>query len=293
LLQNTILPESEFELDKVDYLPEWLPFFGHPIYEKQRHLEPKILSVAWLIYNQVTIDIENDVVIPLCLSWRAALVNPEPLNTLLTQAMIDEAYHILLTNHAVSITREKRQLHAFQLPKSGFVQAMQNCQNQHESLRQKQLILLATGVITEVFIGAYLALIANCKDNTLQPLNILVTKAHMLDESVHGFVFATLAQELIHTFSEEEKQFFKDMLLQVVLWYFGNKTTAWYEVLPQLGFVDSHVMLQDCKKDAQSIFAEEPWVKIESLVNSLGYFDFRDNLLQKAQQDVQFKSFTH
>jgi hypothetical protein len=80
--QNFLLSEAEFDLDKQDFLPEWLPFFGHPIYEKQRHLEQKILSVAWLIYNQVTIDIENDVVIPLCLTWRNDLANKDPLNTL-------------------------------------------------------------------------------------------------------------------------------------------------------------------------------------------------------------------
>lgn len=283
--QNFLLAEADFDLDKQDFLPEWLPFFGHPIYEKQRHLEQKILSVAWLIYNQVTIDIENDVVIPLCLAWRNDLANKEPLNTLLIQAMTDEAYHILLTDHAVTVARKKRNLEDIPVTRSGFVQAMENCQQQYNSPRRKHLILLATGVITEVFIGSYLALIANCKDESLQPFNIAVTRAHMLDESVHGFVFAALAQELVPNFSQADQSFFKYILPRVVLWYFGNKTTSWQTLLPFLGFTDSHRMLQECQKSTHAIFEEEHWVKIEALAKSLGYHHFREDLLQAAHED--------
>lgn len=280
--QKSLIPEVEFESDKVDFLPEWLPFSKHPIYLKQQHLERKILSVAWLIYNQVTIDIENDVVIPLCLSWRKNLTDKDPLNTLLVQVMTDEAYHILLTAHAVSITREKRQLDDIPIAKSGFVRAMEDYQEQYSDPRKKLLILFATGVITEIFIGSYLAQIGNCKDISLQPLNIAVTRAHMLDESSHGFVFHSLAKELVPNFSEEDQAFFKQVLPQVISWYFNNKTTAWQTLLPYLGFEDSEIMLKECKKPINTIFEEEPWLKIESIINSLGYKDFREDVLRNG-----------
>ncbi|HNC94866.1 MAG TPA: diiron oxygenase, partial [Myxococcota bacterium] len=144
--QHSLLPASSFDLSRKDFLPEWLPFFGHPTFERQRDREAQILSVAWLQYNQVTIEIENEIVIPLCLALQLDLGREEPYRTLVVQAMVDEAYHVLLTNHATEMTRKFRQLEAIRLPKGHFVSAMQKRHADCTSDWERNLVLLATGV---------------------------------------------------------------------------------------------------------------------------------------------------
>ncbi len=276
--QNTLLPEELFDIEKKDFLPEWLPFFGHPIYNDQRHLESKILSIAWLVYNQVTLDIENEVVIPLCLYLQSELKD-ESLNTLIIQAMIDESYHVLLTAHACAVVRKKRQLGYIAIPKSGFVKDMQKCQDLYKEQWKKDLICLATGIVTEVLIGAYLGKIAYCKDDSLQPFNLLVTKSHMMDESVHGQVFAILANKFIPKLPGYKKRFFKEIFPKAVFWYFNNKQSGWEELLSTIGFKDGERMLNDCARKTTEMFEKELWSKIEAVADNIGCLDFRNQVL--------------
>lgn len=285
--QNSLLPADSFDETKQDFLPRWLPFHGHPTFEalvqQQPGLLERISSAAWLQYNQVTLDIENDIVVPLCVMLQDDLRRDEPYHTLVVQAMIDESYHVLLTAHACAVTRRKRQLEHLHVNKSHLVQAMQRCQAAHGPAEQR-VIQLATGIVTEVFIGAYLADIAYCKDPELQPFNVLVTKSHMIDEAVHGFVFAALAERLIPSLAAPEREFFWAILPQTVLWFFAGRCTAWSALLPQLGVDHMDEMLDDCRKQPMQIFNEERWTIIEDLAIRLGCTDFRQRLIDGALQ---------
>lgn len=281
--QHTLLPASSFDPTRKDFLPEWLPFWGHPTFEKQRDLEMQILSVAWLQYNQVTIEIENEIVIPLCLALQLDLGREEPYRTLVVQAMVDEAYHVLLTNHATELTRKLRHLETIRLPKGHFVSSMQKRLVGCNSDWERNIVLLATGVITEVFIGAYLGLIGYCKDERLQPINIITTRAHMIDEAVHGVVFGALAERIVPRLGAEQKRFFWEIFPTVILWFFEGRTAAWNTLLPQIGFENGTPMIQDCRKKPMAILKEEHWPVVVALAERIGCTDFQQRLFQAAE----------
>jgi hypothetical protein len=60
--------EVLYEEQKPDFVPELLPFFGHPLFvEAPEELRQKVLSCGWLAYNEKTIGIETKVISPACM----------------------------------------------------------------------------------------------------------------------------------------------------------------------------------------------------------------------------------
>lgn len=241
-----------FDKDKNDFVLEQLPFFSHPHFlESAPHVQSQILSAAWLAYNRTTIDIETDIVNPVCAKIVAHEIPAldDPLNIeIASKTMIDESYHVLLTWQVSEITIQNRGLQALKLPKSGLVESMIRYEAHHPVSWQKLLIRVATCLITEIFIGAQLETIAKSEDQKLQPINKLATKIHFLDESTHGTIFNRFALNIYAGLDQKQKQFFRLIFPEIVYWFVNGYHHSWLVILEQLKFAKRKEMVFDCLK---------------------------------------------
>ncbi len=107
-------PGVAYDDAKPDFLTELLPFHDHPIF--LRAPEPyrqAVLSCGWLAYNEKTVAIESKIVSPACMHLIDGDVDGFPRHRYceaVSQALIDESYHILLVLQANGVTRQRRRL---------------------------------------------------------------------------------------------------------------------------------------------------------------------------------------
>lgn len=277
--KNNILTHKMFDPNKNDFVLEHLPFFNHPLFqESEAQMQSTILSAAWLAYNRTTVDIEIDIVNPICseiIFEHIPGLKNQLSKDIASKTMIDESYHVQLTLQSSEITRICRGLSWLQLPRSGLVQSMWHYQNLYPETWQKTIIQLVTCIITEVFIGAQLAKIAKSTDKDLQPLNKLTTKIHFLDETTHGTIFNRIALEVYCHLNKREKKFFRKIFPEVVYWFVNGYTNSWDVILKQLKFKKRKELIQDCLKG-----------EIKRRIDSFDYTPLND-----IYQDLNFGSF--
>ncbi|MDH3603049.1 MAG: diiron oxygenase, partial [Candidatus Tectomicrobia bacterium] len=97
---------------KDDFLTDLLPFKEHPLFlAASDEMKKKILTCGWLAYNEKTVDIEAKIITPACMRIIYGEV-PGLQDTVSThvasQTLVDEAYHVLLVNRAIQLTKERR-----------------------------------------------------------------------------------------------------------------------------------------------------------------------------------------
>lgn len=279
---------NDFQLEKKDFLPEWLPFGAHPDYLA---LDPvtqqKILSIAWLCYNQATIDIEYRLVIPFCLhtvETQSAFRNSEQWRHLLFETITDESYHVQLTETASQITRQHRQLLNVTLPDSFILTTMQRYQAQFHEPWQKQLIALATCIVTEIVIGEHLGVVAKAKDPALQPLVKSTTLAHMQDESVHAKIFQQILNQHYTEFNQKQMHFFNQQLPRIIAWFMQGKLHSWKSILPKLGIKKANEILGDCAKHVAET-VDYNLNDLNEVADSFGLKDLTDKVLSHLHHE--------
>ena len=250
------LHDNGFQLEKLDFLPEWLPFGAHPDFlSLPETLKCTLLSVAWLLYNQATIDIEYQLVIPFCLhtvSTQPRFRADHQWRQLLFQTVTDESYHVQLTEHASEMTRAHRGLQGIQIPNSFILHSMRRAQSCCASSWEKALIALTVCIVTEIVIGKHLGVVAKSRDDRLQALTTETTKAHMLDESVHAHIFKQILREHYLDFTPSQKSFFNRYLPKVISWFLTGKLVAWETLLTDLKVPKGNQILNDCARNKTS-----------------------------------------
>ncbi|WP_428262702.1 diiron oxygenase [Haliangium sp.] len=244
------LPEhTAFEPGLPDYLDELLPFHTHAAYEQASERDQHaILSCAWLLYNHKTIELEKYVLTPACLAiydLDAPVHLDHTSREVIAQTLVDEAYHILMTHRVSGITRARRGLEAMRIPNSTVVRRMLALQAEHSERWQRDLILIVTAIVTEVFICGHLQKMSDA--TSVQPMNVLATKAHLADELVHRSVFRDVAEILHARLSAEQRRFFLDVFPKPAEWFADSNMDAWDLILDQLDFDGRREMVGDCR----------------------------------------------
>lgn len=149
-----------FDPNKEDYLDDLLPFNEHHVYKNANKSDrSNILSCGWLLYCQKTIEIEKHILTPACIAiydLGDQLRLDHTAREVISQTLVDEAYHILMTHHVSQITRSARELDHIQIPVSSVVECMFALQDEHPEKWKKDLILIVTAIVTEVFICGHL-----------------------------------------------------------------------------------------------------------------------------------------
>ena len=227
--------KDTFNLDLSDFTEELIPFHDHPVYQKLDLLtKQKILSCAWIVYNQKTISLETEIVNPLCVDIISAklpgLTDPE-FKLAASQIMVDESYHVLMVVSSNSVTIEKRGLD-FQLNKLNFVKLMQEEQAMYSDYLSKVIIQMTTALVAEIFTSHSMETLS--KDETIQPLHHDTVVAHLMDELVHGRLFTYMAQQFYKNLPRDKQEFFVSTFYKPMLWLSDVEAGNWRIMLESI-----------------------------------------------------------
>jgi hypothetical protein len=276
------IPDRSFDYDpsKPDFLPELLPFHDHPLYQAAPEpYKQAALSCAWIAYNEKTVAIESKIVSPACTHLIDGDVPGFPRHRYrpaVSQALVDESYHILLVVQANGVTRERRQLLDLRLPSFELVARMQRHQEKHPEKWKKLLIQLATAVVSEVMVSDYLALLSSA--HNIQPLNRLTTEIHRRDESAHNGLFKSLGAVIYHGLNAREREFFVGALSQPSIWFASPELDVWEAMLRQIDFPGYQQIIADCRAERSAKEVHLDLSTLETLFADLGV----ENSLRRA-----------
>ncbi|MFI7090956.1 diiron oxygenase [Streptomyces lydicus] len=176
----------------------------------------RILSASWIAYNAKTTAIEDEVILPACrlmLQDRIPVRKDEAAVVALHQTIIDEHYHILMCQNAASVTRRRRELPDLAFDPRGWsvVRALEERRRELTG-PARDLVEIAFALAAETTINAFLSTIST--EFGIQPMNRLTVDLHRRDESGHAVVFRELAVSLYGALSPDERELFKDALVQ-------------------------------------------------------------------------------
>ena len=193
--------------------------------------------------------IESKVVSPACMhliDGDVAGFRHHRYREAVSQALVDESYHILLVVQANGLTRQRRGLTDLKIPSFELVARMQHQQEKHPERWKKILLQLAAAVVSEVLVSEYLSLLSNAAG--IQPLNRITTEIHRRDESAHNGLFKSLGAVIYHGLSSREKEFFVRALAQPSAWFASPELDVWESMLRQIGFPNAERMIRDCQE---------------------------------------------
>ena len=268
-------PELAFDETKDDFRADLLPFKAHPDFlAASPEMQQKILSAGWIAYNEKTIDIESKVIAPACnhIIYKSVPGVEDGISQeIASETLVDEAYHVLLVVNACRITRERRGLELLRLPEFNLVSKMQREQERYSQTWQKTLIQVATAIVSEVFISDYLDLLSN--DTTIQPFNRLTVATHKRDELAHSGIFKHLAKCIYSELTQQQKDFFVEVLPKPVLWFANVELNVWQAMLEQIGFAKAESMITDCAAANEVNLLRIDYCELITLAQEMGIFD--------------------
>jgi alpha-N-dichloroacetyl-p-aminophenylserinol N-oxygenase len=266
--------DATFDPSRPDFSVDLLPFKDHPRFlqldERQREAT---LSSAWLVYNSKTLDIETCIVSPLCqdvLAGRLPGLTDPVSRQIISETLVDESYHVLLTVNATNLTRQARGLQV-DIPPSLLLRLTRECQEQYTEEWQRTLVRFAVAVVSEVFISDYLLLLSSSDE--IQPLHRLAVEAHRRDEAAHGVVFRHLAKVLYGALSKREQEFFAAVLPRPVRWFAAQDLGVWAPLFRQLGIADTDGLLHDCRQQHAGKLGNIDYTGVVRLAQELGITD--------------------
>jgi alpha-N-dichloroacetyl-p-aminophenylserinol N-oxygenase len=263
--------ELAFDLDRPDFAVELLPFRDHPRFlALDAPVRARVLSAAWLAYNSKTLDIESWIVSPFChdvLGGSVRGLDDEISHQIVSETLVDESFHVLLTVNATNLTRRMRDL-PLRLPPSELLRRARQEQAAHVAPWQRALLGLAVAVVSEVFISDYLLLLSGSE--TLQPLHRLAVDSHRRDEASHGVVFRHLAKIAYRAMSPREQEFFAAALPRPVRWFAAPDAATWSALLNQLGVAGADELVGDCLRHGADELSTIDYTGVVELAHELG-----------------------
>ncbi len=271
-----------FERSKADFLVELLPFSDHPDFERApHHFQQTALSCGWLAYNEKTVAVESKVVSPACMHIIDGEIERLPWETCresASQALVDEAYHILLITSATAITREERQLTNLKVPQFELIKQMQAWQEESPEPWKRMLIQIACSIVSEVTVSDYLNLLGDSQ--VIQPLHTITTAIHRRDELAHNSVFKALGAMIYDSLNVRERDFFLSALSKPAGWFASAELDVWQSMLQQINFPNADRMIADCRDQKGDRCVQLDLSTLDTLVSDLGISDsLQDRLI--------------
>lgn len=197
-----------------DFPIELLSYKDHDLitslsdYEKR-----KLLSATWISYVTKTIDVENAIIKPACqLIIDEAFDIDEPLlaKRLMSQTIVDEQFHILMTLEACTVSRQRYGFQNLHFPEPSVISVAKNLKNNADSQWKKDTISLAFASVAEMAANAFLKLLS--EDSSIQPMNRITTQMHKEDEESHSEIFVHIVSSIYKKMNIEQQKYFKTYL---------------------------------------------------------------------------------
>ncbi len=134
--------------------------------------------------------------------------------------------------------------------------------------------MLATAVVSELFISDYLNVLCGAKD--IPDFNRQSVESHRRDEMVHNRIFDSVACVVCHNFSQKEKDFFASALPKSFKWFASLELDVWRVALKQIDVVNAEAMIGDCFEANFGYTKSFDFFKILSLADRL---DINKNII--------------
>ena len=227
-----------FDKDSYDFTDSLLPFSKNPRYlALDNNTKGKIHTCAWFLYNQKTLDLEMNVVNPIC---QKILLNEveefddlcqKDLKLLISQLLTDEAYHVYMVYQVNAVTETYRNLSL----KPGsliFVEKMNSAISKAHDWHTKNLILFAVAIVAEILTSKSMETIMNSQ--TIQEIHTRFTLIHWQEDVRHGNIFKFLSAHFYKMLSDQRKTLFNHYLIKAIEWFCYLDISHWLSIFAYL-----------------------------------------------------------
>lgn len=267
--------EPLFVPGQEDFLENLLPFRDISHFQScSPELKSRVLSCGWLMYNAKTLQIESEIVNPTCLdimSGQLPGLNEESSQLAVSEAMVDEVYHIHLVERASRLTRRHRGLEHIVIPEFNLVRHMRRRQDEFSEPWQKRMVLFATAAVSEIFFSDYLLLLSDAEE--IQPFNRMTTAAHRHDEMVHGPLFRSLTELFTAELTPAELALFAELLPEPVTWFADRELDIWLALLEQIEFPNAEEMIRETRGAGAVDLTALDYSGVTSMARELGMLE--------------------
>lgn len=263
---------KSFEPGKADYPESLVPFYQHPRYQNlEAGTKTRILSAAWIWYNEKTEFLEEMVVNPACqliLSRRFFGACSNEVRCLISQIMVDEQYHAYMSIYPSIFTREKRDLEGLQFKYPYVIKRYKELCNTAHDENTRNILLLAFMVVAELSINGYLSLLS--KNDEIQPLNKEITCNHQKDEARHSFIVKQVARDIYLSMNEDDRNHLSGFINEALQAFVMAEFEPWKIILDFIGvpFADELIKFSSEKQNGAPLFRD---VRVlQGFINELG-----------------------
>lgn len=280
-VRQPLKEDPTWQAERPDFLESLLPFAEHPLWHAAEHeLKQTVLSLGWLAYNWKTVDIESHIISPSCIDLlygRIPCADYSLVRNTVSQALVDEAYHIMIVVHACQATRVLRNLSHIKLGEFNLTRSMEREKARHAEPWKKSLVQLATAIVSEVFISDYLGLLS--EDESIQPLNRATVHAHRQDELAHSSLFKQLTKLVFQKLNTRERQFFTAVLPLPVRWFANQELDLWECMLQQVEFPGASSMISELRHHNDVNLQRVDYQELVDIAQEIGLLDSPDGRL--------------
>ncbi|WP_329127449.1 diiron oxygenase [Streptomyces caniferus] len=250
---DRISEPEEYDEQLPDYPEHLLPFAEHPLYlaaaPEQRQ---KVLTMAWLVYNERVIAAEEHVANPtFAMIMHGAFPGADglQLKRAVQQTHVDEVWHTYMHMIAMQRTREVREITGEPAyPHTVTYRRLLEADAKASERWERDLLKLVWTTVSEISVNAYLELLS--RDTTVQPLHALVPRLHARDESAHSSVMVEVAKALYVHMNTEQRRVFVDSLPTALHAFVEQDFAVWPGILRAAGFEKADEIVEDCRRQA-------------------------------------------
>jgi hypothetical protein len=262
-----------------DYPIRMVPFASDPRFQAAApEARAKVLSWAWVTYNERTILAEDHIANPalvLILQGAFGPADDPILRQAVQQMLVDEHFHTLIHTAGIAEVRQRRGLSAPSgVPDSVTRREFLSCIARAGDPGQRAVITLAFALVAEVSVNAYLELLSS--DQTIQPLHRLIPYLHNRDEYAHGQLIVEVAKVLYAGMSEAHRRLLVRTLPDALRAYARHDYSAWRAILARANIADGDRIAADCEHVSASSLLVRDFSGLRHLAEELEILDVLD-----------------
>jgi hypothetical protein len=122
-------------------------------------------------------------------------------------------------------------------------------------------VLLASTVVTEIFIHAHLRMMSYPPDS-LQPLHGLVTRTHFTDELAHAGLFRAVLKASYAEMDARQRAHFASVVHLPVRWFADTDLEQWAAIFEQIQFPRRDEILAEARATRSELVDYSSLVKV-------------------------------
>ncbi len=251
-LDRVATPE-EYDESLPDYPERLLPFAQHPLYlAASPQARQRVLTLAWLVYNERVITAEEKVANPTFAMIMAGVfpgADSVHAKRAVQQTHVDEVWHTYMHMVAMQRTREVRAVADEPVyPHTVTFRRLLAAEAQASERWERDLLKLVWTTVSEISVNAYLELLS--RDESVQPLHALVPRLHARDESAHSSVMVEVAKGLYTHMNGEQRRAFLTALPMALRAFVAQDFAVWPAILARAGRARGAQIVADCRAQA-------------------------------------------